>query len=121
MKRRKRPATASRSARTSAARLGPDTSRPATATRLLSETDREAIRAGLLADRAAYATIAHPDAAAALGLVEQALLRLDTPDYGYCAVCGVRIATPRLLELPHTEHCLPCSAETGRRHPRRAA
>ena len=78
------------------------------------------IRTDLLADRAAYATAVYATAAddddtraSILATIDAALLRLDTPAYGYCARCGVRIATARLLTLPHTEHCLECAAATS--------
>ena len=79
------------------------------------------IRADLLADRAAYATSADASAdtddtrASILATIDAALLRLDTPAYGYCERCGVRIATARLLELPHTQHCIECAAATSPR------
>lgn len=92
---------------------------PDTARLLISDVDRETIRADLLADRAAYATPTDADSddtrASILATIDAALLRLDTPTYGYCGRCGVRIATARLLELPHTQHCLECAAATSTR------
>lgn len=77
--------------------------------RLISDADREAIRSALLADREAYAAV--DERSAELQLIDAALLRLDTPEYGYCRRCGVRIATDRLLEIPHTELCSVCAGE----------
>lgn len=56
-----------------------------------------------------------------LAKIDAALLRLDTPDYGYCEACGVRIATARLLELPYTEHCLECASTASSDPPARLA
>ena len=77
--------------------------------RLLSEVDRETIRTDLLTARAVHAA-AGAAGAPTLVLVDAALRRLDTAEYGYCAACGVRIATTVLLDVPHVEHCLLCAA-----------
>ncbi len=45
-----------------------------------------------------------------LARIEQALLRLDSGDYGYCLGCGADI-DPRRLELdPSHTHCVSCAA-----------
>ncbi len=76
--------------------------------RLISEADRQQIRSRLLAERTARSRAGdgHTGTVAA---IDRALRRLDTPAYGYCLACGIRIATTRLLEVPHTEHCLVCA------------
>lgn len=116
VKRKKRHAPGNRFAKNNGAPPAPElrlrrAAPPDTAIRLISDVDRERIRSRLLADRAAYlagdSRQRHP-ASAALRQIDAALLRLDTPEYGYCTSCGVRIATARLLELPYTEHCLVC-------------
>jgi len=107
---------ASRSARTHGGRRAPEAgrrqrvarhSRPDTARLLISAVDREQIRASLLADRDAYS---RANDAAFRALIDAALKRLDTPDYGYCITCGIRIATTHLLEMPYAEQCLVCAA-----------
>lgn len=92
---------------------------------LLSEIDRDEIRARLQADHDLYvARIEHfdarPDMAEdramldtareALVEIDAALLRLDSAEYGYCTRCGEWIAVARLLALPHARHCLECAA-----------
>lgn len=74
--------------------------------RLISEADRQQIRSRLDAERAARVRAGNAQTVAA---IDRALRQLDTPSYGYCRACGVRIATTRLLEVPHTEHCLVCA------------
>ncbi|MCA6218138.1 TraR/DksA C4-type zinc finger protein [Ideonella sp. B7] len=43
-----------------------------------------------------------------LGLVRQALQRLDTPSYGLCLQCGQPISWSRLKAEPWTLHCVTC-------------
>lgn len=92
---------------------------PETARLLISEADRETIRVRLLADRSAYAAAFDGVDADVRGAetrggmsarVAAALARLDTPDYGYCQLCGVRIATGHLLKVPYAEHCFVCES-----------
>ena len=97
------------------------TARPA----LISETDLDEIRAKLRSDAAMYerrlADLDHDDAGAqdhataravrqSLSEIQAAMLRVDTPEYGYCDECGRWIAVARLLALPHTRHCIECAA-----------
>lgn len=91
---------------------------------LLSELDRDEIRSKLRADATQYERrLAELEAAgggpddrravdslrASLVEVNEALLRLDTSEYGYCADCGRWIAVARLLALPHTRYCIECA------------
>ncbi len=41
--------------------------------------------------------------------INQAILRLDSEDYGYCLECGDDIAIRRLEYNPATTHCLLCA------------
>jgi DnaK suppressor protein len=43
-----------------------------------------------------------------------ALDRLDTPEYGRCAVCGEPIPRDRLLAVPHTDVCVTCGRTATR-------
>ena len=44
-----------------------------------------------------------------LALVEAALARLDTNEYGRCQHCGAGIAPARLSALPWTDCCIACA------------
>jgi DnaK suppressor protein len=44
-----------------------------------------------------------------LALVEAALARLDTNEYGRCQHCGAGIAPARLSALPWTDSCITCA------------
>jgi RNA polymerase-binding transcription factor DksA len=48
-----------------------------------------------------------------LRLVEEALVRLDLGDYGYCLGCGDSIAPNRLRSVPWTPYCLGCQEKTS--------
>lgn len=41
--------------------------------------------------------------------IQQALLRLETGDYGACVRCGAEIAAARLEALPETALCIGCA------------
>ena len=45
---------------------------------------------------------------AQLSLIEKALKRLDTEDYGKCETCGGDIAKKRLDVIPWTPRCITC-------------
>ncbi len=45
-----------------------------------------------------------------LNLVETALKRLDTGEYGRCEVCGKAIDRARLKTLPYATQCVECQA-----------
>ena len=47
-----------------------------------------------------------------LRLVEEALVRLDLEEYGYCLRCGDPIAPNRLRSVPWTSYCLGCQEKT---------
>jgi DnaK suppressor protein len=48
-----------------------------------------------------------------LRLVEEALVRLDVGEYGYCQGCGDSIAPNRLRSVPWTPYCLGCQEKTS--------
>lgn len=48
-----------------------------------------------------------------LRLVEEALDRLDTGDYGICVACDEPIAEKRLLALPWARYCVTCQENAG--------
>ena len=48
-----------------------------------------------------------------LRLVEEALDRLDTGDYGICLACNEPIAEKRLRALPWARYCVTCQESVG--------
>jgi DnaK suppressor protein len=50
---------------------------------------------------------------AQLRLVEEALDRLESGDYGICLACEAGIAPKRLLAVPWTRYCIRCQDTTG--------
>jgi DnaK suppressor protein len=48
-----------------------------------------------------------------LRLVEEALDRLDTGDYGVCLACDEPIAEKRLRALPWARYCVTCQDLAG--------
>ena len=52
-----------------------------------------------------------------LRLVEEALVRLDLGDYGYCLGCGGPIAPNRLRSVPWTPYCLGFQEKTDSLNP----
>lgn len=49
-----------------------------------------------------------------LNKVDEALVRLERGDYGYCQACGSEIAEARLRALPFAVRCQPCEARRER-------
>jgi RNA polymerase-binding transcription factor DksA len=45
-----------------------------------------------------------------LRMIDAALARIDSGDYGYCTKCGEVISTERLDVLPFTPFCRTCAA-----------
>src|SRR3990170_4737866 len=45
--------------------------------------------------------------------VEEALVRLDLGEYGYCLGCGDPIAPNRLRSVPWTPYCLECQEKAA--------
>jgi DnaK suppressor protein len=45
-----------------------------------------------------------------LGMVEEALVRIDEGVYGTCDECGTAIPVARLDALPHTKLCVDCAS-----------
>jgi len=43
-----------------------------------------------------------------LGLIDEALRRLRTKDFGICQMCSKTIGKKRLTALPWTPHCIDC-------------
>ena len=43
-----------------------------------------------------------------LDLIEEALGRLDTDEFGRCVYCGQRIGDPRMEAIPWARHCIQC-------------
>jgi DnaK suppressor protein len=43
-----------------------------------------------------------------LGKIDDALKRLETPDYGLCEDCGKSVSKRRLDAIPWTPHCITC-------------
>ncbi len=50
-----------------------------------------------------------------LGLIEDALERIEAGTYGACVECGGRISKMRLNAIPYTPHCIKCANELQRR------
>ena len=48
-----------------------------------------------------------------LRMVEEALDRLNTGDYGFCLACDEAIAEKRLLALPWARYCVTCQENAG--------
>ena len=48
-----------------------------------------------------------------LRLVEEALERLDSGDYGVCLACEEPVASKRLLAVPWARYCIKCQDSTG--------
>lgn len=46
-----------------------------------------------------------------LASLNEALERVERdPNYGFCIECGARIPNERLIEVPHTRHCVVCKS-----------
>lgn len=51
-----------------------------------------------------------------LEAIDEALARLDSPEFGKCETCGTEIPTERLLAVPTATRCVPCQQRhEGRR------
>ena len=48
-----------------------------------------------------------------LRMVEEALDRLDSGDYGVCLACDEPIAEKRLMALPWARYCVKCEEDMG--------
>jgi RNA polymerase-binding transcription factor DksA len=44
-----------------------------------------------------------------LGLVNEALARVEKGKFGLCVECGDPIPKPRLQAIPYTRHCIVCA------------
>lgn len=56
-----------------------------------------------------------------LRLVEEALDRLQSGDYGFCLACEAPIPPKRLDALPWARYCVPCQETIGTMHNDEAA
>ncbi len=48
---------------------------------------------------------------AELNLVENAMQRIRSGNYGYCLKCRQRIPLERLRAIPYAEYCVPCKEQ----------
>jgi RNA polymerase-binding transcription factor len=53
---------------------------------------------------------------AEIGVIDSALARIASGDYGRCVRCGEAIPPDRLQALPMAEMCLPCAKARERPH-----
>ena len=51
-----------------------------------------------------------------LRLVEEALDRVQSGDYGICLACELPIPPKRLQALPWARYCVPCQEQVGTHH-----
>jgi RNA polymerase-binding transcription factor DksA len=49
-------------------------------------------------------------------MIEAALERIASGEYGFCAQCGAEIGAARLDVLPFTPFCSSCAAQVARKH-----
>lgn len=50
----------------------------------------------------------------ALGMIDQALARIEDGTYGRCVECGKPIADDRLEVIPYTPECIDCASRRDR-------
>ncbi len=48
-----------------------------------------------------------------ISLIKQALVRIDSGNYGICQVCGEPIRAERLKAVPYSSMCVKCASKTG--------
>ena len=53
--------------------------------------------------------------------IEEAVLRIQSGDYGTCEACGAEIDERRLLARPVATQCIDCQTEAEQMEPRRRA
>ncbi|WP_374446399.1 TraR/DksA family transcriptional regulator [Stella sp.] len=46
--------------------------------------------------------------------IDAALARIETGEYGWCAICGEQIAATRLDHEPTTAYCIACAGAARR-------
>lgn len=51
------------------------------------------------------------NASAELANVQEALARIDSPEFGVCDICDKPIMLQRLKAIPHVSTCLKCQTE----------
>ncbi len=76
------------------------------------ETDDEAVVEAMDAVEIAQAA----RDASELAAIDQALQRLDTPDFGICIDCGAEIESARLLAEPTVLRCTACQQRFEHQH-----
>ncbi len=84
------------------------------------ELEADLARHGSLADLRALAATGMERQYSLLRQITDALIRLDSGEYGRCTRCGGRIASARLSFLPWTPHCLRCQGAVERENARLA-
>ena len=45
-----------------------------------------------------------------IGMIKQAITRIDNGEYGVCQVCGERINIERLKVIPYSNMCIKCAS-----------
>lgn len=48
-----------------------------------------------------------------IALIKQALVRIDSGEYGICQVCGEPIRPERLKAVPYSSMCVKCASKAG--------
>ena len=66
-------------------------------------------QASELANTQVHEALGH-EATEEIGLIDQALQRLETGTYGVCMSCGKRIPLARLDVRPYADRCLECGS-----------
>ena len=51
-----------------------------------------------------------------IGLIEQAIARIDSGRYGICEVCNEPISKERLAAVPYSNSCIKCASRAGPKH-----
>ena len=51
-----------------------------------------------------------------IGLIKQAIARIDSGRYGICEVCNEPISKERLAAVPYSSHCIKCASRAGPKH-----
>ena len=84
---------------------------------ILIVDDHRDIRDGLVRylEKNGFRTTAARDASE-LAAIDQALQRLDTPDFGICIDCGAEIESARLLAEPTVLRCTACQQRFEHQH-----
>ena len=49
-------------------------------------------------------------------LINEALIKIDSGEFGVCELCGSRITKSRLKVIPYAKHCLDCQKKEEKRN-----